>query len=89
MVGTANAVPFDFEERIMIHHEFPAHSIVRDKLEAPQEALSDKRRDRNQRKYGRLIVAALSSIPWIGGLIGANASLTAEIEQGLPTIPST
>jgi hypothetical protein len=82
-------VPFDFEERIMIHHEFPAHSIVLDKLEAAQEALSDKLGDRSRRKYGRFIVAALSSIPWIGGLIGATASLTAEIEQGLPTIRST
>jgi hypothetical protein len=35
-------VPFDFEGRIMIHQEFPAHSIVLDKLEAAQEALSDK-----------------------------------------------
>jgi hypothetical protein len=39
-------VPFDFEERIMIHHEFRAHSIVLDKLEAAQEALSDKLGDR-------------------------------------------
>jgi hypothetical protein len=66
----------------MIQHEFPAHSIVLDKLEAAQEALSDKLGDGSKRKYARFIVAALSSIPWIGGLIGASASFSAEIEQG-------
>ncbi len=33
-------------------------------------------------KYGRFIFAALSVIPWIGGLIGASAALHAENEQG-------
>ena len=78
----ANAVPFAFEGRIMIQHEFPAYPIVLDKLEAAQEALSDKLGDGSKRKYARFIVAALSSIPWIGGLIGAGASFSAEIEQG-------
>jgi hypothetical protein len=50
----------------MIHQDLPAHSIVLDRLEAAQEALSDKLGDGNNRKYGRFIVAALSSIPWIG-----------------------
>ena len=79
--GTANAVPYVYEGRIMIQHEFPAHSIVLDKLEAAQEALSDKLGDGSKRKYVRFIVAALSSIPWIGGLIGASASFSAETEQ--------
>jgi hypothetical protein len=33
------------------------------------------------RKYVRFLVAALGSIPWIGGFIAASASLTAEREQ--------
>jgi hypothetical protein len=33
-------------------------------------------------KYGRLLVAAMSSIPWVGGLMGALAALHAEEEQG-------
>ncbi len=55
--------PIPIEGRIMIQHEFPAHSIVLDKLEAAQEALSDKLGDGSKRKYARFIVAALSS-PW-------------------------
>ena len=34
------------------------------------------------KKYGRFVFAALGSIPWIGGLIGASAALNAEFEQG-------
>lgn len=34
------------------------------------------------KKYGRFIFAALSSLPWIGGLIGATAAMSAELEQG-------
>ncbi len=34
------------------------------------------------KKYGRFVFAALSSIPWIGGLIGASAAMHAELEQG-------
>lgn len=33
-------------------------------------------------KYVRFFMAALSSIPWVGGLIGATASLSGEAEQG-------
>lgn len=34
------------------------------------------------KKYARFVFAALSSIPWIGGLIGASAAMNAELEQG-------
>lgn len=34
------------------------------------------------RKYGRFVFAALGSIPWVGGLLGAVAALNAENEQG-------
>jgi len=36
----------------------------------------------NYQKYGRFVFAALGSIPWIGGLLGAAAALQAENEQG-------
>ena len=58
------------------------HSIVLDKLEAAEEALSNQLGSGRRGKYARFLVAALSSIPWVGGLIAACASLTAEIEQG-------
>jgi hypothetical protein len=33
-------------------------------------------------RYARFVLAALGSIPWIGGLIGASASIYAEHDQG-------
>lgn len=36
----------------------------------------------NYKKYGRFVFAALGSIPWVGGLLGASAALHAEEEQG-------
>ena len=33
------------------------------------------------KKYARFVIAALSSIPWIGGVISAAASLSAEKDQ--------
>jgi hypothetical protein len=66
----------------MVPEELPPHSIVLDKLEAAEEALGEKLGSGSKHKYARFLVAALSSIPWIGGLIAASASLNAEIEQG-------
>lgn len=34
------------------------------------------------RRYGRFFMAALGSIPWIGGVIAASAALQAETDQG-------
>lgn len=34
------------------------------------------------RRYARFILAALSSVPWVGGLLGATASMHAEVDQG-------
>jgi hypothetical protein len=34
------------------------------------------------RRYGRLLAALLSAIPWVGSAIGAGAALHAEIDQG-------
>jgi hypothetical protein len=62
--------------------ELPLHSIVLDRLEAAEGALSEKLGSGSKRKYARFLIAALSSIPWIGGVIAASASLSAEVEQG-------
>ena len=32
-------------------------------------------------RYARFVLAALSSLPWVGGLIGASAALHGEREQ--------
>jgi hypothetical protein len=50
-------------------------------LEPSQEALAQRLSEGKNRKYVRFLVAALGSIPWIGGFIAASASLTAEREQ--------
>lgn len=33
-------------------------------------------------RYGRFVIAALGSIPWVGGILAASSALHAEIEQG-------
>jgi len=50
--------------------------------EAAASDLADFVRGNRSAKYGRFVIAALSSIPWIGGLLGAGAALHAENEQG-------
>jgi len=62
--------------------QHPPHSIVLDGLEANTDALSEKLGNGRKRKYARFVIAALSSIPWIGGVIAASTSLSAEVEQG-------
>ena len=49
--------------------------------EPSQEALIARLGAGRGRKYVRFVAAALGSIPWIGGLIAASASLSAEAEQ--------
>jgi hypothetical protein len=66
----------------VIPEQLPPHSIVLNRLEAAEEALGEKLGRGSKHKYARFLVAALSSIPWIGGVIAASASLSAEIEQG-------
>jgi len=46
-----------------------------------QDALVQKLSSGKYKKYARFVVAALSAIPWIGSLIGAAASLSAEQDQ--------
>jgi hypothetical protein len=50
-------------------------------MERSQEALVQRLSEGKNRKYVRFLVAALGSIPWIGGFIAASASLAAEREQ--------
>jgi hypothetical protein len=48
---------------------------------APQDGLIARLGAGKSRRYVRFLVAALGSIPWVGGLIAASASLNAESEQ--------
>jgi hypothetical protein len=50
-------------------------------LEAVQDELAEGLHGGRNKKYIRFAVAALSSIPWIGGLLAALASLNAEKNQ--------
>ncbi len=45
-------------------------------------SLSETLKGDGKKKYGRMVVAALGSIPWVGGAIAASAALHAEKEQG-------
>jgi hypothetical protein len=51
------------------------------KLEEAQNALAQSLGGDKRKKYVRFFVAALSSIPWVGGLFSASASLNAEADQ--------
>lgn len=53
----------------------------RQKLEAAQIALAERLGGGKRRKYVRFFVAALSSIPWVGGVIGAASGLSSERDQ--------
>lgn len=44
--------------------------------------LSEAASGGEKRKFARFTLAALSSIPWVGGFLGATAALDAEKEQG-------
>jgi hypothetical protein len=50
-------------------------------LEPAHRALTTRLAQGKHRKYIRFLIAALSSIPWVGGVLAASASLTAENEQ--------
>ena len=49
--------------------------------ESSHEALIARLGEGKSHRYVRFLVAALGSIPWVGGLIAASASLSAESEQ--------
>jgi len=56
-------------------------SVRRKKLEEAQNALAERLGGDRRKKYVRFFVAALSSIPWIGGLFSAASSFSAESDQ--------
>jgi hypothetical protein len=49
--------------------------------EQPQNAIVEKLSSGKRRKFARFVLAALSSIPWVGGVISAAASFSAEKDQ--------
>lgn len=61
----------------------PPHIQVskRERLEAAQDALAERLGGDKRRKYVRFFIAALSSIPWVGGLFSAASSFSAEKDQ--------
>jgi hypothetical protein len=59
----------------------PVASEKRLNEEEIQNALATLATNRRQ-QIDRFVLAALSSIPWVGGVLGASAALDAEAEQG-------
>lgn len=59
----------------------PEHGAKCPEPEPSQDALVQKLGSGKYKKYARFVVAALSAIPWIGSIIGAAASLSAERDQ--------
>lgn len=57
--------------------------LVRPRAErvSAHDALADKLAAGRGRKYTQFVIAALSSLPWVGGVIGAAASLRAEQDR--------
>ena len=60
-------------------HPQPPHVYA--DIEPSEDELMEKLGGSKRKKYARFAVAALSSIPWIGGVISAAASLSAEKDQ--------
>lgn len=56
-------------------------SVRRKKLEEAQNALAQRLGGGRRRKYVRFFIAALSSIPWVGGVFSAASSFSAETDQ--------
>lgn len=59
----------------------PSNSAPPELAGLSQEALIARLGAGKSHRYVRFLVAALGSIPWVGGLIAASASLSAENEQ--------
>jgi len=57
----------------------PVRQII---LGEKESAMLDKITGGNTAKYARVAMAALSGIPWVGSIIGAAATLSAEKDQG-------
>ena len=59
----------------------PEHKREPRETEPSQTALVERLGGGKYKKYVRFVAAALSAIPWIGGVIGAAASFSAERDQ--------
>jgi hypothetical protein len=59
----------------------PQHVKQPTEPEPSQSALIERLGSGKYKKYARFVVAAVSAIPWIGGVIGAAASFSAERDQ--------
>lgn len=56
--------------------------IKKDAIEKVKDELSEINEKGKKTRKGRFVVAALGSIPWIGGAIAASSAIHAEKEQG-------
>ncbi len=56
----------------------PEQSLTEEEIQQALVAFTESRRSRNE----RFVLAALSSIPWVGGVLSAAAAMDAEREQG-------
>jgi len=54
----------------------PEQSLTEDEIQRALVAFAEARRSRNE----RFVLAALSSIPWVGGVLAASAAYDAEVE---------
>lgn len=52
-----------------------------DHLKKTEKALVNKLSSGRYRKYGRFVLSVLGSIPWVGSVLSASASLSSEIDQ--------
>jgi hypothetical protein len=63
------------------HQTHPANCEHSELVEPSHNALIARLNAGKGHKYVRFIIAALGSIPWVGGFIAASASLSSEYEQ--------
>ncbi len=66
----------------MADHKLPERieAVV---LNEKERAILEQLTGGNWKKYGRVAMAALSGIPWVGSVLSAAATLSAEKEQGI------
>jgi|SRR3989344_382861 len=57
----------------------PVEEII---LSKEEQAVLEQITGGNWKKYGRVAMAAMGGIPWVGSILGAAATLSAENEQG-------
>lgn len=65
----------------MTDHQTPALPEEADDLEAKRRELAVKIDGRQSGKYSRVLLAALSGIPWVGSFLGAAGAYSAEVEN--------